>query len=54
MVYGAQNFYYMYYERPNRKTVKAQATVAKVDTTAAKSAQSNKAPAFATNNVAVC
>ena len=53
MVYGAQNYAYLYYERPARKAVKSTKTVA----TNNKVATENKpqhVPAFATNNVATC
>ncbi|WP_156103973.1 hypothetical protein [Shewanella mangrovi] len=55
MVYGVQNFYYMYYERPNRKAVKANATIAaKAENKPTVSAKNVTVPAFATSNVATC
>lgn len=53
MVYGAQNYAYLYYERPARKAVKT-AKVAASNSKAAVETKPQHVPAFAANNVATC
>ncbi|MCH1925663.1 hypothetical protein L9G74_16750 [Shewanella sp. C32] len=53
MVYGAQNYAYLYYERPARKAVK-NAKVVATNNKVATEDKPQRVPAFAAHNVATC